>query len=61
MYINTNYLYDIYWNVVNMMVWLKMIALFVTLLLLQYSMKVETAELGERTEVYRILIVILTL
>ena len=44
-----------------MMVWLKMIALFVTLLLLQYSMKVETAELGEGTEVYRILIVILTL
>ena len=38
-----------------------MIALFVTLLLLQYSMKVETVELGEGNELYRIILVILNI
>ena len=51
------------WNVsvswLIMVMWLKMI--FVVILLLQYSMKIETAELGEETELYRIILVILTL
>ena len=53
------------WNVpvswLIMVMWLKMI--FVVILLLRCSMQIETAELGEGTEVYslRVILVMLTL
>ena len=51
------------WNVpvtwLIMVMWLKMI--FVVILLLRCSMQIETAKLGEGTELYRIILVILNI